>query len=264
MLAAALIGTILSPQADAARHRAHITSTSSRAESQAREHHVHAAAIGKVEHLVHDGQLTPSVVRALQSATRQVHTDPFVLLAIAWQESRFDPRARSRRSSARGLLQFTNATWLSVIRDFGPRHGLGTLAAAISTARSGALTVKTRALRKSILALRNDPRLEVIMAAERLAQQQDALETELGRSAGPADIYVLHLLGPSGARDFLTELARHPDRPSSEIVGPAARINTGLFFRDGRPLTLAQSYNAIKSRLEDQATTHAGLFASAE
>ena len=264
LLMAALLSVGFVHKLGAADHPARITPSSSQTQRGAETRHVHVAALRTVEHLVQSGRITPSIVQALQEATRQVHADPFVLLAIAWQESRFDPRARSRHSSARGLLQFTNATWLTVIRDFGPRHGLGHMAAAISTGQSGALTVRTRALRKSILALRNDPALEVVMAAERLSQQQDVLEAQLGRPADPADLYILHLLGPSGARDFLTELARQPKRSSIDVVGPAAWINTGLFFRDNRPLTVAAAYTNIKSKLDEQATAHAGLFTVAE
>ena len=106
-----------------------------------------------------------------------------MLLAIAWKESRFDPLARNKHSSARGLLQFTTTTWLTVIRDFGARHGLVHLAAAMSTDREGQLSVTVPRLRRAILALRDNPELQVMMAAERLRQERGVLEQQLGRPA---------------------------------------------------------------------------------
>ena len=79
------------------------------------------------------GKITPEIVSAFQMAQQKAKADPFILLAIAWTETRFDPLARNKHSSARGLLQFTAVTWLTVIRDFGARHELAHYANAIDT-----------------------------------------------------------------------------------------------------------------------------------
>jgi Transglycosylase SLT domain len=207
--------------------------------------------------------ITPDIIRALHTAKKTVQADPFVLLAIAWKESRFDPLARNKHSSARGLLQFTTATWLTVIRDFGARHGLVRQAAAISTDREGQLSVTNPGQCRAILALRDDPELQVMMAAERLRQERGALEQQLGRSATPADLYVLHLLGPAGARNFLTQLEHKPESLSIDVVGHAADPNLGLFIRNGRRLSVVETYEDIRAALSEQATHHAALFASA-
>ncbi len=207
--------------------------------------------------------ITPDIIRALHTAEQTVQADPFVLLAIAWKESRFDPLARNKHSSARGLLQFTTATWLTVIRDFGARHGLVRQAAAISTDREGQLSVTSPRLRRAILALRDDPELQVIMAAERLRQERAVLEQQLGRSATPADLYVLHLLGPAGARNFLAQLEQKPESLSIDVVGHAADPNLGLFIRNKRRLSVAETYENIRATLSEQTTHHAALFASA-
>jgi hypothetical protein len=192
-------------------------------------------------------EVNQDVVRAIRVAQRKTKADPAVLMGIAWQESRFDPLARNRQSSARGLLQFTTTTWLTVIRDFGARHGLARYAAAIKTGRDGSLTVEPHALRRKILALRDNPELAAIMAAERLAQERGALEAHLGRPAKPADLYMLHLLGPTGAKEFLTELARNPGKPSVDVVKHVAKPNYGLFARDGHALTVGDTYNLIEA-----------------
>jgi soluble lytic murein transglycosylase-like protein len=75
-----------------------------------------------------------SILLALQRAEAATGANPALLLAIARRESGFDPAARNHRSSARGLMQFTSATWLEVVRDFGQRHGLAQHAVALSAA----------------------------------------------------------------------------------------------------------------------------------
>lgn len=204
----------------------------------------------------------PAILHAIETAQRELKADPLVLLAIAWQESRLNPRARNRHSTARGLLQFTDVTWLTVVRDFGAKHGLNYYAGAIKTDQDGHLSVRTPRLRRAILALRDNPKLQVIMAAERLAQEKVALEASLGRSVSPADLYMLHLLGPSGAKDFLTQLAQNPATPSATVIGTVFEPNAGLFMHDGRPLSLAEAYEAIGDALREQAAQHAALFST--
>jgi hypothetical protein len=204
--------------------------------------------------------VTPRVIDAIRVAQQKSHVDPGLLLAIAAKESGFNPEARNRHSTARGLLQFTNATWLTVVRDFGPRYGLSRYAQAIETDRDGNLRVSKPRLRRAILALRDNPRLQAIMTAERLEQGRPTLELHLGRSARAADLYFLHLLGPTGATHFLTELNEHPDASSLTVVGGAAKANAGLFVRDGRPLTVAEAYASVQATLDEQASRHADLF----
>jgi hypothetical protein len=206
--------------------------------------------------------IAPLVVDAIRVAQQKSHVDPGLLLAIAAKESGFNPEARNRHSTARGLLQFTNATWLTVVRDFGPRYGLSRYAQAIETDRDGRLRVSKPHLRRAILALRDNPRLQAIMTAERLEQGRPSLELHLGRAARTADLYFLHLLGPTGATHFLTELNEHPDASSLTVVGGVAKANAGLFVKDGRPMTVAEAYASIQATLDEQASKHDDLFHS--
>ena len=204
--------------------------------------------------------VSPLVIDAIRAAQQKRLVDPGLLLAIASKESGFNPTARNRHSTARGLLQFTNSTWLTVVRDFGPRYGLSRYAEAIETDRDGHLRVSKPRLRRAILALRDNPRLQAIMTAERLEHGRPLLELHLGRQAHAADLYFLHLLGPTGATHFLTELNEHPDASSLSVVGGAAKANAGLFVKDGRPLTVAEAYASIQAVLDEQASGHADLF----
>ena len=189
-----------------------------------------------------------AVLSALQRAEVATGADPALLLAIARRESGFDPAVSNHRSSARGLMQFTRATWLEVVRDFGHRHGLGQEAVALSTAPRGRVPPNAR-LVAAVLRLRDDPQLAAVMTAERLETWRRPLEQALGRQVTPTDLYFVHLLGPAGARRFLLELARAPGQAAASVVGGAAGANRSLFVRDGRALNLAEVHRDVARSL---------------
>lgn len=150
-------------------------------------------------------------------------------------------------------MQFTWSTWLEVVRDFGSRHGLGGYAAALHTDRYGNITARDPRVLARILRMRDDPRLAAVMASERISRQRAALERELGRPVKPADLYLVHMLGPQGARRFLAELQRNPAASSIAVVGAAARPNPGVFERHGRSLPLSQVYQEVAELMQPRA-----------
>lgn len=187
---------------------------------------------------------------ALQRAERSTGLSAYVLRQIAKRESRLDPLARSPSSSARGLMQFTRDTWLEVIRDFGPQHGLARQAAALVTDRDGNIGARNWRELQAILMLRDNPHLSAILAAERLKKAQPALEEAIGRPAEPADLYLVHLLGPTGARRFLTAVRETPDKSSLVVVGQAAKPNPGVFERRGQVLPVKKIYEEVAEMFE--------------
>lgn len=207
---------------------------------------------------------SPVVLGAIRAAARDKGVDPNLLMALAWRESRFDPRARNRRSSANGLLQFTSGTWLQTVHDFGARHGAEAYAAAIQRQRSGGLTVRDRRLRSEILRLRGDPVLSAALAAEAMARRRDAMQAQLGRSVAPADLYLLHVLGPSGSARFLATVGRRPSASSLEVADRKTLRNAGLLARDGRPMTVANTYAAVQVMLDAQRAHSGPLLAVAD
>ena len=61
---------------------------------------------------------------AIARASARTGVDFSYLLAQARIESGLDPQAEARTSSASGLFQFIDGTWLRAIRDFGAHFGL--------------------------------------------------------------------------------------------------------------------------------------------
>ncbi len=204
--------------------------------------------------------MPPAVRNALQAAAHASGVDPDLLAAVAWRESRFDPKARNRSSSAKGLLQFTNATWLQMIRDYGSQYNKAGYASAIRKDKSGGFVVSGRHMRTEILRLRSDPALSAKLAAENMQRERAAIQDRIGRGVVPADLYLLHVLGPTGTIRFLTAAFQRPSEPSSTVVDWKVLRNAGLLARDGRPLTVANTYAAVQAMLDAQ---HARSEASA-
>jgi hypothetical protein len=102
------------------------------------------------------------VEAAIARAAEATSVDFGYLLAKAEVESGMNPEARAATSSATGLYQFIESTWLDTVRKHGARFGLGALAEQIGVSASGEAYVADPAQRQAILALRSDrgqPRL---------------------------------------------------------------------------------------------------------
>lgn len=207
--------------------------------------------------------LPPAVLGAIMDATQASEIAPDLMLTLAWRESRFAPAARSRLSSAAGLLQFTSGTWLQMVRKFGSKHGAARYADAIHRERSGDYTFQGAHMHEAILQLRTDPTLSANLAVDMLGQQRAALQASLTRTATPADLYLTHVLGPSGSARFLEALERRPSASMLKVASRRLLRNAGLLARDGHPMTVANTYAALQNLLADQRTYFKTVLATA-
>ena len=211
-----------------------------------------------------DDPAMPPVIRdAIQTAARESGVDPHLLTAIAWRESRFDPNALNRQSSAMGLLQFTSGTWLRAVRDYGSEHDVADYAAAIHTSRSGDLVMPEQ-VKSAILDLRSNPILSAKLAADSMKRERAVMEARLRRPVTSADLYLMHVLGPAGAMRFLEALAKQPRESSLKVASLKVMRNAGLLAQDGRPLTVANTYAAAKTMLDSQQRHSTLLLATAK
>lgn len=209
--------------------------------------------------------VSPEVLHALQSVAASP-SERVLLFALASRESRFVATARNPASSARGLMQFTRTTWLEAVRDHGPAHGLAFHADALSTdPETGTISARDSRLLEELLVLRDDPNLSAAFAMARLGLEKENLAPVLRRPVTDADLYLVHFLGPVGARRFLRELARAPSQRASDIVGAdAVAANRNVFVaRNGRHRSLGQVHAAVRQDLRRQRAVYAGLMGGA-
>lgn len=195
-----------------------------------------------------------SVQGAIAAASRKTGIDFNYLLGQAQVESGLRPDARAGTSSATGLYQFIEQSWLGVVKDHGGEHGLGWAAGSITQTSSGRYIVNDPGIRQAILNLRSDPQTAAIMAAEHASDNKDALEGRLGRPATGTDLYMAHFLGLGGATRFLDTMASSPDRTGASMFPAAARANRNIFYAsNGQPRTLSEIYTRFAGKLDSGA-----------
>lgn len=131
----------------------------------------------------------PDVRGAIARAARATGVDFDYLLAQAKLESSLDPAARAPTSSAAGLYQFTNGTWLQTLERHGANHGLDWAGAMIDGGR-----VADPAMRARIMAMRFDADASSLMAAELANDNKADLTALLGREPDAAELYLAHFL----------------------------------------------------------------------
>lgn len=193
------------------------------------------------------------VVSAVHSASARTGVDFSYLLEKAAVESGYRTDVKASTSSATGLFQFIEGTWLDMVQSHGAKHGLGRYAAAIQRDRNGAPFVANPSLRQEILDLRKDARTSALMAGELVKENKQALENELGRPVGKTDLYLAHFLGANGAATFLKAMDRDPHRNAAPLLPEAARANRGVFYdKAGRPLSLGQIYDRFAGKFGDE------------
>ncbi|WP_448581368.1 transglycosylase SLT domain-containing protein [Thermaurantiacus sp.] len=172
-----------------------------------------------------------AVAPVIAAAARATGADFPTLFATARLESGFQTQARAATSSATGLFQFIDSTWLHMLARHGDKHGIR------ATTRAEAL------------ALRADPWAAALMAGAFMAENRDRIEHALGRAASPADLYLAHFLGAGGAIRFLSALATAPQTAGAELFPKAARANRAIFFAGGTPRSLADIHALFRHRL---------------
>ncbi len=177
----------------------------------------------------------PEVRAAIARAAQATGVDFSYLLGQARLESSLDPGARAATSSAAGLYQFTSATWLTTLDKHAAAHGLGWAQGAD---------------RGQALALRYNPDVAALMAAELAGDNRDALSATLGREPDAAELYMAHFLGAQGAGKFLTALAADPAQSAAGLFPKPAAANRAVFFeRSGAPRSLGGVMELLRGKM---------------
>lgn len=190
------------------------------------------------------------VTNAIALASRRTGMDFGYLLGQAKIESSLNPTARASTSSATGLYQFLDQSWLAVINDHGGRYGLGWAADAISKGANGRYYVADPEIRRQILDMRNHPETASVMAAEHASDNKAYLEGRLGRAADSVDLYLAHFLGVGGAEKFLRAHDQSPQSNAAALFPSAARANRGIFYdKTGNPRSFADIRERFAAKL---------------
>lgn len=172
---------------------------------------------------------------AISTASKRVGVDEAIMLAVAQQESGFNPSAKAGTSSAKGLYQFIDASWAGMVKKYGgayPELNAGPLDANAS-AIAGALYIKENSdfLRKN-----NIP-------------------------VNATNIYASHFLGPGGARQLLS--ADPAGSAAALMPGPAAANKNIFFKKDGTSRSIGEVIEVLYNKVGSKADQYASMIGSA-
>ncbi len=186
---------------------------------------------------------------AVADAARRTETDFEYLLAQARLESGLKPNAKARTSSATGLFQFIESTWLSTMKRHGPSMGYGDVAANIQ--RSGnRYYVADPGARRAILNLRKDPEIASMMAGALAQDNRSAIMPVLGREPQATELYMAHFLGAGDAKRFLSELNSNPNQSAPALFPRPASANQSIFYhRSGAPRDLEGVMSLMEGKM---------------
>lgn len=192
------------------------------------------------------------VEAAIRRASNATGVDADFLVRTARRESAMNPSAKARTSSAAGLFQFIEQTWLGTVKTHGAKHGYGQYADLIYRGSDGRWRVEGSA-RNVVLDLRFDPQAASTMAAELTASNAAYLRGRTGREPGAGDLYAAHFLGPAGAAQLMDAMDRRPGSSAAAIFPEAASANRSIFYRDGRAATVAEVHANLQRTAGDGA-----------
>ena len=191
---------------------------------------------------------TQAVVNSLRHAAAKTGVSFEFLVETATRESSLNPNARAQGSSAAGLFQFVEQTWLAMVKTYGDQTGLHAHANAITKSPKGAYTVDNPALKAQILDLRFDPAIAATMAASLANENRTILEAKLERQVTDREVYLAHFLGAGNAAKLLNA---DDGTKAAELFPAAARANPAIFFANGIARTTGEVLNRLGG-IDDQ------------
>ncbi len=183
----------------------------------------------------------PRVMQAIKQASVRTGADFAYLVKQAAAESSFNAKAEAKTSSASGLYQFIESTWLSVVDKYGSKHGIETEGKTCS----------------EILDLRKDPKAASLMAAEFAGENEKFLDAHWGGEIGSTELYFAHFLGAGQAAAFLKARDESPLQPAADLFPKAAKANRNVFYEPatGRAKTLEEVYRFFDGKFSGKQDT---------
>ncbi|RTL04993.1 hypothetical protein EKK58_09305 [Candidatus Dependentiae bacterium] len=134
-------------------------------------------------------------------------------------------------SSAVGVMQFTEGTFLNLVKD-------PSMAVLIGVDPTG----KTDA---ELLELRKDPTISIMAGGALAMQNKKTLQNALGRPVSNAELYMAHFMGAPGALAFINGYKNNPGQSAADLLPAAASANKPVFYDKGKALSVAEVYGNI-------------------
>ena len=193
------------------------------------------------------------ILAAIRLGSMRTGVEFSFLMELASIESSFDPTKKASKTFAAGLYQFKDDTWLETVKTYGEKYGIGSYASQVENniddAGNTRPTIRDPVVYRHVLALRHNPRISALLAAEYVKYNMKRLSYSLDRKPGHTDLYLSHFFGPAGAISFLKTLDEHPDKIAGDVFPQAAKNNQGIFQpKLSKPRTVAEIYKIFERK----------------
>jgi transglycosylase-like protein with SLT domain len=199
------------------------------------------------------------VAGAIKQAAGSSGTSFEYLLTTAKMESDFNPTAGASTSSAHGLFQFIDQTWLATVKEAGSQFGYGKYADMITKSSDGTYSVADSAARQAIMKLRDDPTVASAMAAALTQSNSFQLTGLLGRRPNDGELYMAHFMGVGGAARLIANAEDNPQASAARLFPNAAAANRSIFYdrTSGRARSVSEVYAVLQQRYASAAASSA-------
>ena len=176
---------------------------------------------------------------SIEQASSKTGVDFAYLMQQAGAESSFQTDVKAKTSSATGLFQFIDSTWISMIDRYGEQYG-----------------IDKNQPKSDLLELRNDPEISSYMAGELAKENKQTMGRLLSNDIeiGSTELYFAHFMGPSSAAGFLQARNDSPNLNGADLFPKEAQANKAVFFdANQRPRSLEEIYQKFDTKFSIQA-----------
>jgi hypothetical protein len=233
-----------------------LTARAGRAVGSGSEHHDMAVDLTSIA--TAGSSSRSQVTGAIKQAAATTGTSFEYLLSTAKMESNLNPSATASTSSAKGLFQFIDQTWLGTVKEAGAKLGYGQYADAIQKSESGSYSVSDPAAKAEILKLRDDPVASSAMAGVLTQSNSFKLTGAIGRRPTDAELYMAHFMGVNGASKLIVSAENNPGASGAALFPKAAAANTSIFYdKSGGARSVSQVYSVLSTRYDSAAQSSA-------
>ena len=199
--------------------------------------------------------LAPQITGAIRQASQSTGISFQYLLTTAKIESGLNPSAQASTSSAKGLYQFIDQTWLGTVKQEGASLGYGQYADAISKNSDGRYEVADPGMRSAIMKLRSDPEASAMMAGAFSRANAFQLTGSIGRRPTEGELYIAHFLGPDGAGKMINAADSRPDANAAKLFPAAASANRSIFYDSaGNARSVGDVYAKLTGKFDNART----------
>lgn len=174
------------------------------------------------------------VVKTVKKESPKGRSDFFLNLGLA--ESTLRPSAKAETSSARGLFQHLDKTWLNLVEKYGEDNGI----------------YSQDMDKEEILALRDNPAYSTRMAVALTKENEESFKRSFDREPEDEELYAMHFFGAGTGKTFIKAVEDTPNGIAENMFKRQAEANQGIFYdQDGSPVTLKE----VKRRLSKKIRT---------